>query len=141
MQIKEHSKKRKCVGGRDTISVKIVYTPSDIKKALQRHLKELRQFGIANKFREEDLKEFFMQRVFNLLPEKHLSMFADWAYDISLKKNYVTSNRWDREKPTIYFINEKILSLRPGPTGPRTAKGFEALERKKQREKEKEKET
>lgn len=138
MQVRERDKKRKCVGGRNTMSVKITYTPSDIKKALQRHLKELRQFGIENKFREPDLKEFFEKRLFNLLPEKHAGMFADWAYDVALKKNYVTSNRWDREKPTIYFINENILSLRPGPKGPRTERGFADLERKKRKEQEKE---
>lgn len=134
MQIEDKTGKRKCVGGRDTMKVTLTYTPSDVKKALQRHFKELRQFGLQNKFREADLKEFFAKRVFAWIPEKYVGAFSNWAYDIALKKNYITSNRWDRQKPTIYFINEGILDIRCGPKGPRTARGFAAKERQKQKE-------
>ncbi len=134
MYIKERSKIRKHRHGRDQMAVTVIYTPSDIKKALQRHLKELQQYGLENKFRQSDLMEFFMQRVFNLLPEKHADVYAEWAYDIAIAKGYVTSNRWDKEEPTIYFINPDILALRPGPTGPRSASGFAKLEKKKLRE-------
>lgn len=134
MQIEEKIGKRKCVGGRDTMKVTLTYTPSDVKKALQRHFKELKQFGLQNKFREADLKEFFAQRVFAMVPEKYVGSFSNWAYDVALKKNYITSNRWDRQKPTIYFINEGILNIRTGPKGPRTARGFAEQEKKKLKE-------
>jgi len=128
MQIEEKTGKRKCVGGRDTMKVTITYTPSDVKKALQRHFKELKQFG------EADLKEFFAKRVFAWIPEKYVGAFSNWAYDVALKKNYITSNRWDRQKPTIYFICEGILEIRCGPKGPRTPKGLAAQERKRLKE-------
>ena len=140
MWIKEQSKIRRHRHGRDQMAVTVIYTPLDIKKALQRHLKELQQYGLENKFRESDLMEFFRQRVFNLLPEKHTDVYAEWAYDISVTKGYVTSNRWDKEQPTIYFINPEILALRPGPKGPRTPRGFKELERKQRKEQEKESE-
>lgn len=140
MYIKERSKKRVHKHGRDQMAVTLIFTPSDVKKALQRHLKELQLYGLPNKFRESDLLEFYRQHVFQLMPEKHAVIYAEWAYDVSIDKGYVTSNRWDKEQPTIYFINPDILKLRPGPTGPRTAKGMAALEKKKLKEQEREKE-
>ena len=137
MRVKDN-KKIKRVGGRDTFSITCVWVPSDIKKALQRHLRELIMFNFSNRFYENELVELLMQKVFSIYPDKHAKELAEWGFKVALRKEYVTTNSWDKNSPTIYFINPQILENVPGPKGPRTERGYKELERKlrKQREKE-----
>lgn len=122
MYIREKLKIRKHRFGRDSFTIPIVYTPSDIKRFLQGYLKELQTYSMENKFRDKEMIEVFATRLFYAVPYKHALDVAEWAFDLSLRKSFITSNRWEKGEPTIYFIDPDILNLKPGPKGPNKPK-------------------
>lgn len=138
MHIRERDKKVKRIGGRDTFSVRVVYTPGDVKKCLQRHLRELIRFGFPNRFYETELVEMLIEKLFSIYDAKNANDMAIWGFDVALRKEYITTNRWDKDTLTRYFINPAILEVRPGPKGPRTERGEKELARKLKKEEENE---
>lgn len=110
---------------RDSYYITLVYTPVDIKSFLQEYIKELRQYDMPNKFTERELIELFATRVFSAIPEKHATELAEWGFDICIKKNYITSNRWNKDEPTIYFIDKAEMSIRRGRAYKRKVETYE----------------
>ena len=121
-QVKQGSKKvshryGKGRNGRDSYEITLLYTRRDIRKFLNDYLLEIGMYQITNKFTENELIELFRTRLFELIPDKSAQDMAEWAFDISLRQKYITTNRWDREEPTIYFIDKVIVTMRPGRKG------------------------
>jgi hypothetical protein len=106
------------ISGRARYISTIVFQPQDIKMCLQSYLKDLKEFDLPNAFREKDILKLFQDNLFHIFNDEDESKrAAKWATKIAIKKEYFTVNSWDREKPTMYFINEDILTLKPGPKG------------------------
>lgn len=120
VQVKKGSAKIFKKGGRGkntrgNYEITLVYVPTDIKRFLQEYLKELRDYDMPNRFTQKELIELFARRVFALVPPIEAERMAEWAFDIAIKKNYFTTNRWDRESPTIYFIDRSAVNVKSGP--------------------------
>lgn len=129
-QVKQGSKKvahryGKGRNGRDSYEITLLYTRRDIRKFLNDYLLELALYQLPNKFTENELIELFRTRLFELIPDKSAQEMAEWAFDIGLRQKYITTNRWDREEPTIYFIDKVIVTLRPGKKGKNQVEEYE----------------
>lgn len=111
--------------GRDSYDITLRWSRADIKKFLQEHLIELRDYDIPNRFTDAEIVELFKTRLFALVPPKAAEEMANWAFNVALKMKYFTTNRWDKDSQTIYFIDKVILTMRPGRKGKKQAKDFE----------------
>lgn len=110
---------------RDSYHISITYTPNDVKKFLQEYLKELRLYDMPNKFTERELIELFATRVFSAIPYNDALDIGAWAFDISIRRNFITSNRWNKDEQTIYFIDRQEMSIRRGRPGKRKIETYE----------------
>lgn len=111
-KISHHSGNRKSV--RDGYELTLVYNAVDVKTFLQEYLKELRLYGMPNRFTEKELIELFATRVFSAVPYKTAIEMGEWAFDVGIRRSYFSSNRWDRNEPTIYFIDRTQMSIKRG---------------------------
>jgi hypothetical protein len=130
VKVKKNSEKIFKKGGRGknvrgNYEITLIYVPADIKSFLKDYLKELRDYDIPNRFTQKELIELFSKRVFTLVPSIEADRMAEWAFDIGLKIGYFTTNRWDRQKPTIYFIDKEKVNIQ---TGPKTKKNVDNYE-------------
>lgn len=130
VQVKQNTKKAKHrtgkgKNGRDSFEITLVWTRSDIKTFLQKYLLELKMYHMPNKYTQKELIELFRTRLFELVPDRSAQEMAEWAFDIGMRLEYFTSNRWDKDKPTIYFIDEVILTIKPGRKGIKQIQDYE----------------
>lgn len=130
VRIKERSKNvkhrtGKGKNGRDSFEITLVWSRCDIKAFLQNYLLELKMYKMPNKFTQREIIELFRTRLFEPVPDKSAQEMAEWAFDIGIRLGYFTTNRWDKEKPTIYFIDSVILTSKPGRKGKKQIKDYE----------------
>ncbi len=104
---------------RGSYKLTLTYLPQDVKHFLQEYLRDLKKYKQPNRFTQAQLEDVFTKEMFDHFEEGDARDLAMWAFRLAWKKNYITSNIWDRETPSIWFINDDILKLVPGPRGPR----------------------
>ena len=130
VQVKHGSKKimhasRKVKGDRDYYCVTLRYSSVDIKTFLREYLKELRRVDMPNKFTQREILELFAMRVFSAIPETTAREMAEWAFEVGLRRGFFTTNRWDREQPTIFFIDKAVVNVHAGRPEKREVETYE----------------
>ncbi len=115
---------------RGSYTMTITYLPGDVKHYLQALLRDLRKYRQPNKFTQVQLEGLMAVELFGHFAEDDARDLSMWAFRVAFRKGYVTSNVWDKEQPTIWFINSDILNMVPGPQGPRKASMVKHLENK-----------
>jgi len=111
--------------GRDSYDITLRFTRRDIIKFLVEYYYELKEYDIPNRFTEPELIEIFKTRLFELVPEKSAQEMAEWAFDVSVRMKIITTNRWNKDSQTIYFIDRIILTMKAGRPGKGQVKEYE----------------
>ncbi len=120
MKFKECEKTRR--KGAQTFSIRATFTRGDCRKAVQ---KMYEADKTSHKFSYSQ-PEFIHDIVYYLPLSKWMldafrKQLGEWAFDICVANDYIYTNRKeDADKPKYWFIDERVLDIKPGPKAKRT---------------------
>lgn len=108
--------------GAQTFSIRATFTRGDVRRSLQKMFEDDK---VARKLSYSQPE--FVDSIVCYLPlykwmlDGFRKQLGEWAFDICVANGYIyTSREEDASKPKYWFIDERILAIKPGPKSKRT---------------------
>lgn len=108
--------------GRETLSTRVMFTQSDVRKAVQALYEAEKSFKLG--YTEPEIKDSLLVYLpcIKFMLDNFRQRLSTWAFNVAKDHKWIYTS--DAIKEPTYFIDRRVMEVRPGP---RSTKNVELL--------------
>ncbi len=102
-------RKQKILKSAEEVSFMLSFTPTDVRKAIQKlyqlMAKAGREYAITEPMTELDILHFLKHDTFANLPDKYADVLSSWAFHSALRHQFILSGGEETDTQKVYFLS------------------------------------
>jgi len=99
--------------GRETLSTRVMFTQSDVRKAVQALYEAEKSFKLG--YTEPEIKDSLLVYLpcVKFMLDNFRQRLSQWAFNVAKDHKWIYTS--DAIKEPTYFIDRRVMQVRPGP--------------------------